>query len=63
MTRWGREFDDDRASGINQTEGFIGCLFSSPPRKPGAQGYRRCARRPWMPAFAGMTVRWVNAER
>jgi hypothetical protein len=38
-----------------------GCLFLVALAKAGAQGCRRCAA--WMPAFAGMTVRWVNAER
>ena len=40
-----------------------GGLFLVAPAKAGAQGLPALCPPPWMPAFAGTTVRWVNAER
>src|SRR5258706_16431836 len=49
-----------RASGINQMEG-LWLPFSRRPRESGGPGLPALCPPPWMPAFAGTTVRGVDA--
>jgi hypothetical protein len=48
MTRRGNEFDDIELV-VSTKWRDSGCLFLVAPAKAGAQGHRRCARRPGCP--------------
>jgi hypothetical protein len=57
----GHEFDDI-ALVVSTKWRDSGCLLLVALAKAGPRPPALCPP-PWMPAFAGMTVRWVNAER
>jgi hypothetical protein len=48
---------------VVSTNGGLRLPFSRRPRESGGPGLQAPCPPPWMPAFAGMTVRWVGAER
>jgi hypothetical protein len=64
MTRWGHEFDAIELV-VSTKWRDSGCLFLVAPAKAGAKatGAVPALDARFRVAFAGMRVRWVNAER